>query len=184
MCPDVLVGYPKHQLHALPHLADLLPLRGHLPAISGSGSANRSIPERLTRVTLTPYILRKCMEPSVFPLISGLVTRNTGGNHRKILLLPVQFDFFSIKYGDGGGIFFRTDNKQLVAHIEYRFVVRNTYVSFVTDTGANKVASQKFFDFNQCFSADRLIAYLKGSSCGLWCASPSEFSGSLPLWSY
>ena len=39
------------------------------------GSANRSIPERLIRVTLTPYILRKCMLPSFFPLISDLVTR-------------------------------------------------------------------------------------------------------------
>ena len=87
--------------------------------------------------------------------------QNTAGNHRKILLLPVQFHFFSDKYGDGGSIFFRTNNKQLVAHIEYRLMIRNTYVSFVTDTGANKLTSQKFFDFNQCFSADRLIAYLK-----------------------
>ena len=39
------------------------------------GSANKSIPERLMRVTFTPYILRKCIDPKVFPLISGLVTR-------------------------------------------------------------------------------------------------------------
>ena len=28
-----------------------------------------------SRVTFTPYILRKCIDPKVFPLISGLVTR-------------------------------------------------------------------------------------------------------------
>ena len=39
------------------------------------GSANRSIPERLIRVTFTPYILRKCRLPSFLPLISDLVTR-------------------------------------------------------------------------------------------------------------
>ena len=39
------------------------------------GSAKRSIPERFTLVTFTPNMLRKCMLPSFFPLISDLVTR-------------------------------------------------------------------------------------------------------------
>jgi len=39
------------------------------------GSANRSIPERLTRVTLTPNMPRKCISPNFFPLISDLVIK-------------------------------------------------------------------------------------------------------------
>ena len=39
------------------------------------GLANRSTPERLTRVMLTLYMLRKFSIPSFFPFISGLVTK-------------------------------------------------------------------------------------------------------------
>ena len=38
-------------------------------------AANKSIPERLTRVTFTPYMLLKCNSPTVLPLIEGCVTK-------------------------------------------------------------------------------------------------------------
>ena len=38
-------------------------------------AANRSIPERLTRVTFTPYMLLKWSSPKVLPLILGCVIR-------------------------------------------------------------------------------------------------------------
>ena len=70
-------------------------------------------------------------------------------------------NFPSDKGGNRFGVFLGTYDEQLVADVEFRILVRNADVTFVTDARAYERTSQEIFHLNQLFAVDSLIAHFQ-----------------------
>ena len=70
-------------------------------------------------------------------------------------------DFLTDKGCYGFSIFLGTYNEQLVTDVEFRVLVRDADMPFVTNAGAYERTSQEVFHLNQLFTVDSFITHFQ-----------------------
>ena len=90
-----------------------------------------------------------------------LSDQDTTGNHRYILLLPIDLNLRADESDNGFSIVFRTHHQHLIAHVEDCITIGDAYVSILKNTRNDEIASHKILDLQQCLSVQGFIMHFQ-----------------------